>query len=292
MRLTLRGYSTALYATWHAVPELRILFDAGDGVAAGLLGKAGGLRHIFLSHADRDHLTGLLQLLQLNPLGARLQVHYPADCGSFPALAAFCERFDPQTAPPTWLPIRDGDQVPIGGDRYVHAVHNPHVPRAGVQDGRGTKSLSYFVVARKRTIRADLRDLPQKEIVARIRAEGRDAVTTLQERRLLGYSADTPILPASFWAGSQVLIHEATFLTEGDSQRRLPGDNHRHSMLPEVMAMVSQVRPKQLILTHFSTRYSPERIEEHVQAEIARHGIDFPVHVVLPGERYQVPVDV
>lgn len=295
MRLTLRGYSTALYATWHAIPELGLLFDAGDGVCAGLLGKTGALRHVFLSHADRDHLTGLLQLVQLNPLGRRLQIHYPADCGSFPALAAFCQRFDPHVDPPTWLPIRHGDEVAIGGDRHVLAVRNPHVPHAHDPDatdstGATHKSLSYFVVQRKRKLKAELDGLPQKEIVRRIRTEGRDAVTDLHEHRILGYSADTPILPASFWAGSRVLIHEATFLTADDAERRSPGDTHRHSTLPQVLPMVAQVRPQHLVLTHFSTRYSHERIQEAVQAGIEEHGLDFDVHVVLPGERYRVEV--
>jgi len=65
MNLTIHGYSTALYATWYFVEELGILFDAGDGLVSNLMGKSGKIRDVFISHADRDHITGLLQYNQL-----------------------------------------------------------------------------------------------------------------------------------------------------------------------------------------------------------------------------------
>ncbi len=61
MNLKITGYSTALFSTWFFVDELSLLFDAGDGVSSGLTQKAGKIKHVFISHADRDHLTGLLQ---------------------------------------------------------------------------------------------------------------------------------------------------------------------------------------------------------------------------------------
>lgn len=65
MQLTITGYSTALFSTWYFVEELGILFDCGDGVSAALLQKARKVEHVFISHADRDHLAGLLQFNQL-----------------------------------------------------------------------------------------------------------------------------------------------------------------------------------------------------------------------------------
>ncbi|WP_315814720.1 hypothetical protein [Paraflavitalea speifideaquila] len=41
MQFTITGYSTALFSTWYFIEELGLLFDAGDGVSAGLLQKAG-----------------------------------------------------------------------------------------------------------------------------------------------------------------------------------------------------------------------------------------------------------
>ncbi|WP_282456680.1 hypothetical protein [Chitinophaga sedimenti] len=41
MKLTISGYSTALFATWYFIDELGILLDAGDGLTSSLLQKAG-----------------------------------------------------------------------------------------------------------------------------------------------------------------------------------------------------------------------------------------------------------
>lgn len=288
MHLTLRSYSTALFATWHFIEELRLLFDAGDGVSAGLLSKNGKVRDVFLSHADRDHLTGLLQLLQLNPLGDRLTVHYPADCGSFPALAEFCRRFDPGVPPPIWSPIRHGDEVPLAGKRIVRAVRNPHVPNAEDR----TKSLSYFVLERRRLLKPELAGMDQDELREHILEHGREAATDEHERRLIGYSADTPVLPASFWAGCEVLIHEATFLDAAHMEKRGVNDTNHHSVLGDVLAMVAEARPGRLVLTHFSNRYDAAQIRAAVTAGVAEHGISCPVDLVLPGTIATIELEV
>ncbi|HEV7780957.1 MAG TPA: MBL fold metallo-hydrolase [Chitinophagaceae bacterium] len=77
------GYSTALFSTWYFIEEAGILFDCGDGCSAGLLQKSRKVKNIFISHADRDHLTGLLQFCQLNNREDLPKVFYSADCDSF-----------------------------------------------------------------------------------------------------------------------------------------------------------------------------------------------------------------
>ena len=58
MKLTISGYSTALFSTWYFVEELGLLFDAGDGIITQLLQKSRKIKYVFISHGDRDHLTG------------------------------------------------------------------------------------------------------------------------------------------------------------------------------------------------------------------------------------------
>ncbi len=83
MNLTITGYSTALFSTWYFIEELGLLFDAGDGVTAGLLQKSRKVKNILISHADRDHITGLLQFNQLNARDGLPVIHFPKDssCG-------------------------------------------------------------------------------------------------------------------------------------------------------------------------------------------------------------------
>jgi ribonuclease Z len=40
-----------------------LLFDCGDSAAAGLLPKGRKVKTVAVTHADRDHLSGLLQFL-------------------------------------------------------------------------------------------------------------------------------------------------------------------------------------------------------------------------------------
>jgi ribonuclease Z len=103
-KLTISGFSTALFSTWYFVDEMAMLFDCGDGVASGLLHKARKVKHLFITHADRDHLAGLLQFNQLNSRPG-LNIYYPKDCGSFPALSEFCGKFDPQVSGAKWIPL-------------------------------------------------------------------------------------------------------------------------------------------------------------------------------------------
>ena len=103
-KLTISGFSTALFSTWYFIDELSLLFDCGDGVCAGLLQKFRKIKHVFLPHADRDHVTGLLQFSQLNSRPG-LKICYPRDSGTFPALQEFTAKFDPHVSGAEWKAV-------------------------------------------------------------------------------------------------------------------------------------------------------------------------------------------
>ena len=50
------------------------------------------------------------------------------------------------------------------------------------------------------------------------------------------------------------------------------------------MEMVANIQVEQLILTHFSSRYSQEEIDQAILQQCEKHQIDIPVFRVLPGE--------
>src|SRR3954467_6889124 len=116
MQLTISGYSTALFSTWYFVEELGVLFDAGDGVVANLLQKSRKVKHVFLSHADRDHLTGLLQLNQLNARPGYPKMYYPKDARSIRSLEMFAKAFDDQVHATEWIALKEGQEVEIKKD--------------------------------------------------------------------------------------------------------------------------------------------------------------------------------
>lgn len=277
MPLTLTGYSTALFATWYFVDELGLLFDAGDGITSTLLHRSRKVKHVFVSHADRDHLTGLLQFNQLNAREGFPRIHYPRDCGSFKALAEFSTRFDPQVAGALWQPLAEGEEVRFG-DVVVEPVRNGHVETAPEM----MKSLSYRVWSVRRKLKPELAHLSGAEIKRLADEQGRDSTTTEVRVNLINYSGDTPVEDPTRWNGSDVLIHEATFLQD-DQEDRVEAHGNKHSTLEEVMEMVASIRVGTLVLGHFSARYSAERIDRRIKELCDKYAVVLPVHRVLPG---------
>jgi ribonuclease Z len=278
------GYSTALFSTWYFVDELRLLFDAGDGLSAALLQKGRRVKHIFISHPDRDHLGGLFQFHQLNAREDWPRIYYPKDSRSFPFMQAFLKSFDPHVSGAIWQPIEDGETIWIGKGIGVEAIRNEHIPAPpGV-----SKSFGFKVFEKKQKLHPDLQGLPAEQIQKIVLERGKDQTTVSQRIDLLAYSGDTPIGLPSLWQGVKTLIHEATFL-ENEGQVLNSEHLSKHSTLEQVLNMVAQTDVEQLILGHFSTRYDAAQIDERIQECIQKLGIKIPVHRILPG---QVAVDI
>ncbi len=271
------GYSTALFSTWFFVEELGLLLDAGDGVSAGLLQKSRKVKKVFISHADRDHLTGLLQFNQLNARPGFPVIHYPADSGSFPALADFGGKFDHHVQLAVWEPIRPGDEVVLKKDIRVQAIRNGHVQ---APDDK-SKSLSFKVVQVKRKIKPEFADLEGPEIARLAQALGRNFISAESQETLLGYSGDSPVEDYERWDNTPILIHEATFL---DDSTPMKEKANKHARLDQVMDMVASINIGTLILSHFSSRFSPEEIDEAILRECKKHKLQIPVYRVLPGQ--------
>ena len=278
MNWTLTGASTALFSTWYFIDELQLLFDAGDGVLAHLLQKTQKIKHAFISHPDRDHLSGLLAVRQLNARpGGYPRIYYPKDSGSFPALAQFSERFSPHCPPTDWIPLGQGDEVFIRPDVVVRAHRNEHieVPPAVI------KSLGYDVEWVRRKLKPELQSCTPEQLKALREQHGADYLTTAQRVPLLSYSGDTPVAGAERWQKAHTLIHEATFLDlEGINNRK----KHLHSSLNEVLEMVAQTEVQRLVLGHFSARYAPAQIDAAILKGCAHYGLNIPVYRLLPGQ--------
>ncbi|WP_143309025.1 MBL fold metallo-hydrolase [Chitinophaga vietnamensis] len=278
MHLTITGYSTALFSTWYFVEEAGILFDAGDGLISALLQKSRKIDHVFISHADRDHLTGLLQLNQLNAREGYPVICYPRDSRSFPALQQFSVLFDPHVSGAIWKPVSATDEIWLRDDLLVKPVRNGHVPAAD----HITRSLSYLLIQTRQKVIPELAQLPPEEL-RRIIMERGKAHTTMEVRdTLLAYSGDTPVEDWQRFDGSEVLIHEATFLGGTEKIKEKPHAN-KHSTLEEVMEMVSHIRIGKLILGHFSSRYSLEQIDTAIRQCCHKYGISIPVYRIPPG---------
>ena len=280
MKLTITGYSTALFATWYFIEELDMLFDAGDGVVSGLLQKSRKVKHVFLSHADRDHLTGLLQFNQLNARPQFPVMYYPKDAQSFKALEAFTRQYDKQVAQTIWQPVQPGDRLWIKGDMYyVEPIRNGHV----VTDNSIIKSLSYKVFQTKRKLKQEFTLLSEEEIRQLSFQRGKENISEEVSHCILAYSGDTPVEDWERWNHCETLIHEATFLGDGDDIK-LRTHGNRHSNVEEVIDMVSHLTIGNVILGHFSSRYTNEQIKKRVLTLCEKYALQAKLFLVLPGE--------
>jgi ribonuclease Z len=279
MKFTISGYSTALFSTWYFIEELGILMDAGDGVMTALLQKSRKIKYVFISHADRDHLTGLLQLNQLNARPGFPVICYPRDSRSFPALETFSKQFDLHVSNTVWTPVTPGERIPVKDDIVVVPVRNEHI------DAPPTviRSLGYQVMQLKQKVKPEIAALPPEQIKEIILSRGKEATTMEVTINLLSYSGDTPVADWDRYKNSDILIHEATFL-DGKNSVKIASHKNKHSTLEAVMEMVSHSNIKTLILGHFSSRYTAEEIDRHILSLCDKYGISLPVYRVLPGE--------
>lgn len=279
MQLTITGYSTALFSTWYFIDELGLLFDAGDGVTSALLQKSRKINHVFISHADRDHLTGLLQLNQLNAREGYPVICYPKNCASFPFMEDFSKKFDPHISGTVWQPVSENEEIRIKDDIIVQTIRNGHVPAKPEL----TKSLSFKVFQTKRKLKSELAGLSGEEIRKYGEVYGKENTSYEVRTNILSYSGDTPVDDLHRWDDTKILIHEATFL-DREEEIKLYAHKNKHSRLDEVMEMVSGSNIETLILGHFSSRYSAEQINNSIRELCERYAINIPVFSVLPGE--------
>ncbi|XOV68276.1 MAG: MBL fold metallo-hydrolase [Fluviicola sp.] len=279
MNLNITAYSTALFSTWINIEELGVLFDAGDGVTSGLLQKSRKIKYVFISHADRDHVTGLLQLNQLNAREGFPKIYFPADCGTFPALKAFQLKFDPHIKGAIWNKLIHEERIEIRKDLYVECIRNEHV-RAPI----GThKSLSFRIYQTKQKLKSQYKHLDSKDIKALIAEKGKEHVMQTVRTNILSYSADTPVDDLDKWKNSQILIHESTFLEDSENNV-VESKGNKHSKLDEVLLMVSKSNVQTLILNHFSSRYSQEEIDDNVISLCKKYKVQSSVKIIYPGQ--------
>jgi ribonuclease Z len=276
-QLKITGYSTALFSTWFFIEDYNLLFDAGDGVTSALLQKSRKIKHVFISHADRDHLTGLFQFNQLNARKGFPIIHYPADSGSFPAIQQFTQRFDPHVKGGVWLPIQDNQVFSLNNNLSVRSIKNGHV----VAPNNKTKSLSFIVFSKKAKLKPEFQHLTGGEIQRLSKEKGKDFITNIITKDLIGYSGDTPIESDERWQNVDILIHEATFLS---NDIHLNTKANKHSNLEDVLKMVASTNVKKLILSHFSSRYSKAEIDAAIFKFAKKYQIKIPIFRVLPGE--------
>src|SRR5215217_4273320 len=214
----------------------RILFDCGEGTQQQLLRSAGlpELDAVFITHFHLDHWLGLMGMLKTFDLRARekpLAVHGP------PGLKALFQLLRPVIG-------RTGYSVSLVELEPYEEIRFGGYSIGSFPVRHRVEAYGYAFVEDVRPGRFDADAARRLGI-----AEGPDF------GRLQRGEAD----------GADVLIHEATFLTDERARARETG----HSTAAQAAEIARDAGVRLLALTHLSTRYFPREIRDEARAVFA-----------------------
>jgi len=276
MRLLM--YSKALYSTWIYYSADRILFDAGEGASSILGNKSFAIRRIFLSHGHADHISGLIGLVNIrnNAMGDKekeLSVYYPKDNFLITEMIRFISRTNRRlNYQLEWIPLEPGNRIELLDcqmPRYVEAFPTQHV--------HNEVSLGYNIVEVRHRLKPEFAGLPQDEIVAKVKSEGRAAISEDYHQKLFSYGGDSVGIKPAYIADTEVLCHDTTFLDEADRKE------YKHATLAEAIDCARNARvKKELYCVHVSSRYKAQ-VKKFQAASGHHEGLDFKVTIVPPG---------
>jgi len=276
-------YSKALYSTWIYYSADRILFDAGEGASSILGNKSFAIRRIFLSHGHADHISGLIGLVNIrnNAMGdteKELSVYYPKDSYLIGEMIKYISRTNRRLDYHLeWIPLAPGDRVELLDcqmPRYVEAFPTQHVSTE--------TSLGYNVVEVRHRLKPQFANLSQEEIVAKVKAGERAALSEHYHQKLFSYGGDSVAIKPAYIADTEILCHDTTFLDESDRKE------YKHATLAEAIACARNARvKKELYCFHISSRYKAQ-LRKLELAGVPMEELDFRVTLIPPGRIYSV----
>jgi len=288
MNIQLAMHSSPRFSTWIWLPDWRLLIDAGDGVTQQLGYKIRKIDTVALTHAHRDHIGGLLQVVNQRGEHGSFAVAHPCGSSSFKMLEAFAGKFNPGTSwNAVWQALEEGDELPSGIEgRFIKAFRTRHY--ADDNPDHAPRSLGYRLIWRKQKVRAEYRDLPQSELDA-LRAEvGREGITEPVDETWITVGGDgAPLAPAAL-QGCKLLLHEATFLSPDDYDAEDAGEDvgHVHSTIEDALRLAAAAGVGQVVLYHVSTRYTDAEIRDAVRSVAQNVQLKARVWVALPRRIY------
>jgi len=245
--LTIEGYSRAAVQSYWRIPELKLGFDLGAQPWAFM---ATGTW--FLTHTHLDHIAALpvyvarRRMMKMEP--PTIYVPVSAIEPIEKLLKAF-SRLDRGRLPCTLLPARPGDEIELSREHVVTVSSTTHT----------LPSVGFVVWERRRKLKHEFHGLPGERI-RDLRLAGHD-VTHEVRTPLVAYLGDSSPegldrCPAMFEA--MVLITELTFVAPAHRKEKLHKFGHMH--LDDLLARRDRFRNEIVIATHFSTRYTDDRI--------------------------------
>lgn len=288
MQLQLAMHSSPRFSTWLWFNDWKTQIDAGDGVSQHLGYKIRKIDTFLMTHSHRDHIGGLLQVINQRGEAGSFLLGHPASGRSWRDLENFALKFNPGSSKSAiWKPLEEGDLLESGVEgRLIQCFRTRHYADDLPQNA--PRSLGFQLIWRKMKVKAEYLALSQAELDA-VRLEiGREGITAPVDEKWVTISGDGCPISAEIARGSQLLVHEATFLSPDDYDAEAAGEDvgHVHSTVLQALQVAKDAEVPNVLLYHLSTRYSDQEIREAVREVAAQLELKAKVWAALPRRVY------
>ena len=253
--LTLLGFSTAGIETAIEVPSLGLVLDLGRCSSTAVNQPL-----VLVSHGHLDHLGAVVQHAARRAMMNRGESVYvvPASIAAdVERMFAAAEALDGGRIPRRVVPLARGEELDLGKRRRVRAFETFHrVPSQG-----------YTVWERRRRLRPEFRDLPGARL-GELRRAGQE-IDEAHDVPVLCFSGDTRVEVLERnpeLQQAETLVLEATFLDDRVSVEDAREMGHIH--LDELIARPELLAAKDIVLHHFSARYTAADVSQICQRRI------------------------
>jgi ribonuclease Z len=247
---------------WHR--PLQLLVDAGEGLQIALGANVFSPSILAITHGHSDHVLGLPGLIAARRFGKGavdkpLTIVYPEGSNGVQAVREWLGRaYADVVFPLNWIAATPGTVVPLGKNKQLEAISVRHT--------RNEVALGYRVVETRKRLKAEFASLPQADIEAAARQGKRDDLLEDARHVLFAHSGDAMPIDPSLVTNADVLIHDATFLSEPDRREPI------HATTEEAIDVGRRANVKTLVLYHLSIRYDRATALPTLRAQVASSG--------------------